>query len=222
MSETTGEDSGPDAMEARQWFIASRFQEFAGESRANLCRIVALGSFYIVELITFRGLDLGVVTIPKEPTVDLAFHGAVTAICVAWVGVAVTVASCLHRRVFPEKLKFLSTGADVTLLTLMLLLADGPRSPLLVGYFLLISLAGLRLDLQLVRATTLACVLGYLTLLGNARWYRQALRVPKYHELIFVLALVLSGVFLGQIIRRVRLLSEDYSNRLRTAEGSPE
>ena len=107
------------------------------------------------------------------------------------------------------------------LLTFMLLIADGPKSPLLVGYFLLISLAGLRLDLGLVRFTTVACLLGYLTLLGNARWYREAVRVPKYHEMILVVALVLAGVFMGQIVRRIRQLAEDYSSRLQAAEGSP-
>src|SRR5262245_53412598 len=37
----------------RQWFIVGRWQEYEGEARANLLRIVAVGAFYVVELLRF-------------------------------------------------------------------------------------------------------------------------------------------------------------------------
>ena len=37
----------------RQWFIVGRWQEYDGESRANLLRMGAVGAFYIVELLRF-------------------------------------------------------------------------------------------------------------------------------------------------------------------------
>ena len=44
--------------------------------------------------------------------------------------------------------------------------------------------------------------------------FRQDQTVPRYHQLIFVLALVLAGVVLGQIVRRVRTLADSYARRL--------
>jgi hypothetical protein len=41
-------------------------------------------------------------------------------------------------------------------------MADGPRSPLIVGYFLIPVLAGLRFQLRLVWFATVAVMLGYL------------------------------------------------------------
>ena len=37
----------------RQWFIVERWQEYEGEGRANLLRIVAIGSFYTVHLLNY-------------------------------------------------------------------------------------------------------------------------------------------------------------------------
>jgi hypothetical protein len=43
--------------------------------------------------------------------------------------------------------------------------------------------------------------------------------VPRYYEVIFVLALVLTGVVLGQVIRRVRALAEVYAQRMTQPRG---
>ena len=52
--------------------------------------------------------------------------------------------------------------------------------------------------------------------------FREATRVPRYHQLMFLLALVLTGVVLGQVIRRVRWMAQDYAERLASGqkEGS--
>ena len=126
----------------RQWFIVGRWQEFEGEARANLLRIVGIGVFYLVELINYHGLNLGFFEMPKVEQIGPSFHQAVTALAVAWTMVALGVLLCLSQRIFPAALKFVSTGCDVVLLTGILVVADGPRSPLLVGYFLLGSESG--------------------------------------------------------------------------------
>ena len=64
-------------------------------------------------------------------------------------------------------------AGDLVLLTAILMVADGPRSPLVVGYPLVIVLATLRLNLPLVRFATLGAAAGYLILLGYARWYAR-------------------------------------------------
>ena len=46
--------------------------------------------------------------------------------------------------------------------------------------------------------------------------------VPHFHQLIVVLGLTLTGVVLGQVVRRVRHLAEDYARRVENSgEGRP-
>jgi len=201
----------------RQWFIVGRWQEYEGEARANLLRILGIGGFYLVELANHYGLRLGAFEMPR--VVERPFHQAVTALAVAWTVVALAVLLCLSQRFFPRVLKYLSTGADVVLLTGILTVADGPRSPLVVGYFLVIALATLRLNLPLIWFATAGSVAGYLFLSGYAKWFTEReIRVPRYHQIIFLLALVLLGIVLGQVIRRVRRLAQDYARRVRSGE----
>jgi len=206
----------------RQWFIVGRWQEYEGEARANLLRIIGIAAFYIVELVNYHGLRLGFLEMPKVDEVNQSFHQAVTALAVAWTMVGLGILLCLRGHIFPAQLKFVSTGCDIVLLTAILTVADGPKSPLVVGYLLLIALSTLRFNLSLVWFATGGSMAGYLFLLGHARWFRDETRVPRYHQLMFVLALVLTGVVLGQVIRRVRWMAQDYADRMAAGqkEGS--
>ncbi len=206
----------------RQWYIVSRWEEFEGEGRANLLRVIAVTAFYAVELINYYGLQLGPLEMP--PQVDRPFHLAVTTLTIAWLALCLGIAYCRHHHVFPAGLKFVSTGADIVLLTTVQSLGDGPKSPLVVGYFLILATAGLRFDLTLLRCATAGVLGGYLYLLGFARWFAPPeraplMRLPRYHQLIVVLALTLTGVILGQIIRRVHRLAEQYAARRAGSQG---
>src|SRR5205814_1558575 len=75
-------------------------------------------------------------------------------------------------------------------------------------------LAALRFSLPLVWFATAASMAGYLVVLGYAKWYApegRNLRVERYQQLIFLVALALTGVVVGQVIRRARQLAEDYA-----------
>jgi hypothetical protein len=202
----------------RQWFILGRWQEYEGEARANLLRISGIAAFYLVELVNYHGLRLGLFEMPQ--VVERPFHQAVTALALAWLVVALAVQLCLSQRVFPSQLKFLSTLGDVVLLTGTLTVANGPRSPLVAVYFVVIALAALRLNLPLVRFATVGSMAGYVFLLGYARWFTDRdLRVPRYHQIILLLALALTGIVLGQVIRRVHKLAKDYAARVESNKG---
>ena len=158
--------------------------------------------------------------------IDRPFHLAVTFLTVAWAMLCLGVLLCRQHGIFPNWLKYLSTGCDLVLLTSILTVADGPRSPLVVAYFLVIVLASLRFSLRLIWFATGGAVAGYLFLLGFARWgsipgwEKPDMAVPRYYQIIFVLALALTGVVLGQVIRRVRRLADDYAERM-AAGGKP-
>jgi hypothetical protein len=204
--------------EDRSWFIVGRWREYEGEGRANLLRLIGIVAFYGVELANYRGFRLGVFAMPRIESVDHRFHLAVTAVAVAWTMTALAVQFCLRSQVFPASLKYLSTGADIALMTCVLCVSNGPRSPLVVGYFLIVSLAALRFSLPLVWSATIGSMFGYLALLGYAKWFAtRDVRVPRYHEVIFLLALGLSGVMIGQVLRRVRSMAVEYAAR-RAAE----
>ena len=201
----------------RQWFIVGRWQEFEGEARANLLRIIGIGAFYLVELANYHGLRPGALELNRVEGVDRPFHQAVTALAVAWTLASLGVHFCLRRQIFPASLKYLSTAADVIFLTAILMLADGPRSVLVVGYFLVVALAALRFSLRLVWFATLGSMGGYLYLLGYAKWFADPsrnLRIERYQQLIFLLALGLTGIVLGQVVRRVRRMAEEFANRV--------
>jgi hypothetical protein len=82
-----------------------------------------------------------------------------------------------------------------------------------VVYFLIIALACLRFDLPLVWFATGGAIAGYVFLTGYAYWYADRMRVDRHAQLIFLVALVLTGVIVGQVIRRVRHMAEDYARR---------
>jgi hypothetical protein len=202
----------------RQWFIVGRWQEYAGEARANLLRIAAIGAFYAIELVNYHGVDLGPLQIPAAA--GETFHEFATALAVAWTMVALATMLCLRAQVFPAALKYVTTACDIILLTTLTAAADGPRSPLVVGYFLVIVLSTLRFQLRLVWCATLGSMAGYLCLLGYARWFAgpdRELSVPRYQQLIVLVAMALAGIVLGQVIRRVRAMALEFAERLEAA-----
>jgi hypothetical protein len=202
----------------RQWFIVGRWQEYEGEARANLLRIIGIAAFYLVELANYHGLRLVFFEMPR--VVEKQFHQSVTALAVAWTLMSLVVLYCLSHRIFPAVLKYLSTGCDIVFMTAILMIADGPKSPLVVGYFLLIALAALRFNLPLIQVTTAGCMAGYVLLLGYAKWFTERdIRVPRYHQIILLLALALTGIVLGQVIRRVRGLAKEYAARIESNRG---
>jgi hypothetical protein len=204
-----GEDTrGPDFA----WHVARRVQEIRGEARANVLRAIGVALFYGVELAAAKGVKLGFLELAYDR--PEATQQAITAVCGAWALMALAVLAALRQRFVPPWLKFATTLADVAFLTAVLTVSAGPRSPMTTGYFLLVGMAALRMSLPLVRVATAASVLGYLWLLGFAKWFAKSdLTIPRYHQVVFALALVFLGVVLGQVMRRARAVAEDYAQR---------
>ena len=215
----------PPTHDVRNWHILSRWEEFEGEGRANLLRMIGLRAFYGIELVNYYGLQLGFLDIPA--VVDRPFHLAMTFLTLAWSMLCLGVLYCRRNRFFPSYLKFISTGCDLVLLTTVLTLAAGPRSPLVAAYFLIIALSALRFSLRLVWFATAGASAGYLFLLGYARWgavpgwEKADMSLPRYHQAIFLLALVLTGVIVGQVIRRVRRLIDFLMAKRSSVAGGP-
>ena len=205
----------------RSWFIVGRWQEYEGEACANLLRIISIGAFYIIELINYHGLHLGILDMPQIR--NEAFHRSITALAVSWTLLCLAMLLCLRRQIFPSWLKFASTLADIVLLTGVLMIANGQHSPMVVGYFLVIAVAALRFSLRLIWLATAGSAAGYLFILGYDRWYRPpgVLPLERFEQLIMLVAIVLTGIVLGQMVRRVRGMAEEYSQRMAGRSAAP-
>ncbi len=193
----------------RQWYIVGRWQEYEGEARANLLRIVAIGAFYIVQLINFHLIYAG------DPQ-QLPFHQKATGIAVAWTMVALAVMLCLRRQMFPAVLKYCSTACDLLLLTSLAALANRALSPLVLAYFVIIAMSALRFSLGLVWFSTLGSLLGYYALVGmtDKTWFDADHVVPIHQQLVTLLSLGLTGIVLGQVVRRVKAMAAEYAERV--------
>ena len=202
----------------RQWYIVGRWQEYEGEERANLVRILVIGIFYSIQLVHYYGFaDRNPDGTAFRQTV--AFHQAATALAVAGSLMSVAILLCLRRRVFPGILKFISSAGDVILVTSLAAIGAGPLSPLVLAYFLIIALAGLRFSLRLVWSSTLCSMAGYLFLVGakDEQWFDANHFVAPVEQIMTFACLGLTGIIVGQVIRRVRTLADDYVRRVTNA-----
>jgi hypothetical protein len=194
------------------WHVVSRRQEVAGEARANLVRAAGVAVFSGLEIAAYHGLKVGSFDLSYRGTFEV--HRAVTTLCATWALASLVVLACLRVQRVPEWLKYATTAGDVAFLTAILTVSEGARSPATVAYFLILALSALRMSLPLVRTATALCALGWLWLLGTAEAFpgREA-TVPRYHQVVFLAAVLFAGILLGQVVRRARAIAEEYARR---------
>lgn len=192
----------------RQWFIVGRWQEFEGEKAANLLRMVALAVFYGVQLLQFHYFS-------TRSESEQKFHQDATTLAAVGVFVCLAVQLSLRQQFFPAVLKYLSTAADIILITGAALLGSGAYSPMRAAYFVVIALATLRLNLPLVWWASLGTMAAYLTLVGatDKTWFDQEHAVPPVEQLVTLASLALTGVVLGQVIRKTRGAAQEFAER---------
>jgi len=208
-----------DPLRNRQWFIVGRWQEYEGEGRANLLRVVGVGVFYAIQLLHYYVFSNGAES-------QRGFHQAATALAVVWTLLALGVLLCLRREFFPAALKYVSTSCDLVLLTALGLVGSRGNSPLVFVYFVILAMAALRFSLPLIWFSTLGAMIGYEVLVAGADpvWFDANHLVPPVENLMMLASLGLTGILLGQIVRRVRGMAEDYAARIqlpRTPEHEP-
>lgn len=201
------------------WDIACRWRQYEAELRVNVLRIIAVGLFYLVHLAHYHAADgaswLAFLQMDGGTKISPNRHLAITAVAVAWTMWAFAVHFLLQDRVFPRRLPVVSIVIDSTLLTAILTLSNGAASPLVAGYFLIIIMAGLRLNLGWIWLATGSAMAGYLFVLGCTKWPRGLLleqplpHVPRYHQVMVILALVLAGLVVGQSVRHIRRVVND-------------
>jgi hypothetical protein len=202
-------------MSADRWEDARRLEAWAGEVRVNLLRTAALVAFYGYHL-----LNLAFITPSLRE--KHAYNVTITIVVVGWLAAIVTLHFCLTRRVVPPILKYVATFWDLSLVTALLIASpDGPRSALILLYFVIVAASALRLSLRLVLWTTLGALLAALLALGHYVFWRigeaiyydpanAALRIDRTWEALFFLSLGATGLVAGQCVRQARRLVAGY------------
>jgi hypothetical protein len=195
-----------------EWEDTQRLESWAGETRLNLIRLLAIAVFYGRHLVEAFAS-------PAGSRVRGVYHIQVTVLCMIWAAVAFTLYVRLKQRWMAPWLKYFSTGFDAAMITVLCVLAGGPKTPLVLLFFPLIAAAPLRLSLSLVYFATGCAILGYLIVLANYAWYvigfkkyysTPELRIPRSEEAIIVLALAVTGIMAGQVVRQIRRIAARY------------
>lgn len=207
--------STDDAINTQAWFAATRWQQLDGEYRANYLRILSVVAFYVVHAVQYY--QLFGVNDPSTP-IERVFHISATVIALIWLLAALAIDVTLRQRIFPAAMPFATTAMDLVLLTSVVYLGGGQQSPLILGYLVIQVFAAIRFDLLLVRWATGGAIFAYLYLLAAGRWPelfggRTIGLVPRHAQLMTLLAIVVTGIALGQLIRRFRGMAEYYARR---------
>jgi hypothetical protein len=184
------------------------------EARINLIRSASIALLYGVHLVHYVSGGLaGAFDSANASVLARQVHLSATVIVMGWLMVAAGVHLALVQRVSSRWIGSMSTVCDLVFLTSALIVSTGPSGALVAGYFLIIMLSGLRHRLPLVWLATAGSIVGYLVVLGFAKWAGGWFRllgietVPRYHQVMTGVAMVLAGVIAGQYVRRFLALA---------------
>jgi eukaryotic-like serine/threonine-protein kinase len=169
-------------------------------------RLGGLGVFCFVEWINFLSEKL-----------DLKFHLTMLAILVLWAVVALVCQRFLKPNRPSIWARFIWGLLDSLLLFVVLLVADGVASPLIIGYPLLIVGSGLWFRVRYVWFITLLSLLSYSIHLADF-YARRATEIqfPMRFDrhVIFMVALCVMAAGVAYLVHRVRTLSNFYGRQV--------
>lgn len=186
-----------------------REEEREGERRINVLRAAALAVLYVNELLNFHVLGV----------VDAHFHRLVTLATVLYGLCAAGQWWLINLRGFySRQVKYAAMLADALFLTFVLGLADGPSSPLVPVYYLLIAVSALRYNRRATFTGAAFCAAAFLVLQQHALLRRPALAVHTYVAVIQVLCMLMMGVVAGHVVFQLRALVAKFAAAIKRQE----
>src|SRR5882672_3301761 len=189
---------GPaDSQEPLLWL--QRKETWWGDAKANRIRLVALALFTVNECVNYYLLHV----------VDKRFHIGSLLLVALWFVMACIFGLLLRFHYLPRSSPYVMASADLLLLSWLLCFADGPKSPLVAVYFLIIGLSGIRLNPVVALYTSGGAAFCYLSVLEFTKRQKPEFLVPIFHAVIIVISLLLMGFIMAHLISRVlSLLNE--------------
>ena len=193
---------------SKSWHIASRWQEFEGEIRSAVLRSILIVAFYSIQLIHY-------LTLEAVGDSDRIFHREVTFAAIAWLFLSMSILIALRGGFMPPMLKYIATGIDLGLVTMLAWLGQGPNSPLVLAMFVVLAIASIRFRIGLIWFTTLGAMTCYMILVAavDANWFDSQHSTPVLTQAITLCSLGSMGVVLGQIVRTPRRMTDAFLKR---------
>jgi eukaryotic-like serine/threonine-protein kinase len=185
-----------------------RIVQWARRQPALASRLGGLGTFYVVHCGNY--LCGGV---------DLAFHIQMTILAAAWAVISIVCQRFVGDERLAVKARFVwGTLDSLVLLIALLFVADGAASVLVVGYSLLIAGSGLWFHVRFVGFMTLLSLISYGILVIDFYCWRTRLKshfdVTATRHILFAVSLVILGLIVASLVRRLRMLSNFYGRQL--------
>jgi serine/threonine-protein kinase len=197
-----------EAIRARPPHLVQRIWTWSRREPALATRLAALGVFYLVGLANY---SLGLV--------DVEFHRNISILTCIWATCSVILQQTLKFQRWSLYAQFLWGTLDAALLLAVLLkVADGAASSLIVGYPLLIVASGLWFRVRFVWYMTALSLLSYGVLVWDFYDRRPELQqgFPATYDrhVIFAISLVVLASVVAYLVQRVRMLSSYYGEKL--------
>ncbi len=140
---------------------------------------------------------------------DLAQHAEVIGLLALWTALSVICQRLLTRDGWERVVPYLWAVADAACYTGVLLLADGPLGPVLIGFPVLVAGAGLWAEVKLVWFMTGVTTLSYAVL----TWFRFEPGTPWHYPLIFAFSLVGTGFIVAHQVHRLKSLTRYFERQ---------
>lgn len=144
--------------------------------------------------------------------VDLLLHLRVLVLLGVWIVLSFVYQALLRRQIEPTRVACAWIATDVLIFSLVLMARGVETGPLIIGYPILIAIAGLWFKASVIWFATLATEIGVLTLLPY--WHGwDYLRDNPHHPLLVMVMLAVQGMVMAYQVERVRSLSRFYGSR---------
>ena len=188
--------------------LVERLFRWTRRQPALASRLGAMAAFYVVELGNYY-----------YGGVNWPYHAKMTILCAAWALIAIVCQQFIgHERLSIGARFVWGTLDSLMLLVVLLFVADGAASALVIAYPLLIAASGLWFQVRFVSFMTGTSLVSYGVLVADFYCRRTRLqdhfdRSPARHVL-FAVSLVVLGAVVSSLVQRLRMLSNYYGRQL--------
>jgi len=171
-------------------------------------RLGALGVFYVVEIGNYH-----------YDGVQWPFHLKITILVATWAAIAIVCQQFVgHERLAVPARFVWGTLDSLMLLIVLLFVADGAASALVVGYPLLIAGSGLWFHVRFVSFMTAMSLVSYGILVIDFYYRRTDLQehfdTAVARHVLFAVSLIVLGAVVSSLVQRLRMLSKFYGRQL--------
>ena len=190
-----------EAIEVRPPSLYERVLRWMRREPALAARLAVMSVFLTVETISF--------CLDKVPAY---FHYTMLGMIFGWVLVWVTCQQLIRFRALAAPSYFVWGTLDIVMMMIVLMVAKGAASPLVLGLPMLVAASGLWLRERFVWMMTTMATIAYILLIFDYYFIRPYLQnITQYQfdrHVIFILMLFGIGGSVGYLVHRIRTLSQ--------------